>query len=753
MHLEELLRRSPDVEGIEIRKYTDIQQLPNELWQLTGLQELRLGPGHMAWTDMGRQREENWSCSRLDSLPAGISSLTGLTCLGLNGCDGLVELPDSISCLASLARAELQRCRLLTELPASFAQLRALTWLDLHDCSQLTHLPPAFGDQQCLPELCLEGCESLIELPASLGNLARLTSLVLRRCTKLAHLPNTIGDLGALRILDIFRSRCVVLPDSVTLLTKSERLEAAGVQVQSLPAGVVALTGLTRLDLSYAVITSLPDSICGLIELHELDLSCCRRLEQLPSAVGNLASLTFLNVSDCERLTHLPGSFGRLPLLGKLNLNRSGGVCLPDSATALARLQHLEAACPSLERLPDGFGMLTGLTYLYLSNARITSLPGSLSRLPNLEDLQMFSCKQLEQLPNALGSLTKLTALDIGGCSRLARLPGSCSALTALQRLACHGCLAIEDPPPGVFPKRIDQQCRLGYLQLLWLLGKQHKRDTITKLATQQEPMLRTLERMSWLVVLLATATFIAYLQPPGGLEGNHVLVSGAASCFDTASQTSADEMAAKGLTGVMQCAMVLFFAFDGLSFRLSIGCLTLIVVLSMPRMQWASDHAEAGRFYLYLVSTWLLLFLAVLFGFAAFVASGLSVHNHIMFVVGPVIPGSVLLAVGFWAFTWRFYTLFPGWSAIRAAGPFVHKELADPESDVELGQSNFWRQCPEVVARLQPAMPPGAQAQASTSSAEADPEASPLLSGAHTSSCMQPPADPQQRLVDNRVA
>lgn len=114
-------------------------------------------------------------------------------------------------------------------------------------------------------------------------------------------------------------------------------------------------------------------------------------------------------------------------------------------------------------------------------------------------------------------------------------------------------------------------------------------------------------------MVLLATATFIAYLQPPGGLDDDlkHVLVANVTSC----SAPSA-ELLAGGMSVFRQCSLLWFFVFDGLSFGLSVGSLVLVVMLSMPRIQWNDPEAEAVRFYILLVLTWALLWLCCICGF-----------------------------------------------------------------------------------------------------------------------------------------
>jgi hypothetical protein len=172
---------------------------------------------------------------------------------------------------------------------------------------------------------------------------------------------------------------------------------------------------------------------------------------------------------------------------------------------------------------------------------------------------------------------------------------------------------------------------------------------------------------------------------------------------------------------------MLLFFVFDGLSFGLSVGCLVLIVMLSMPRIQWQEEQAEAGRFYVLLLFTWLLLYLAVSFGFAAFIASGLSVHGQPWMVLGPVIPGMVLLLAGAFFFLHRFHTLNPGCAAVLAALPCRERQLAPVESDVELGQARFWREWPQYLSQL-PQSTANAAAAAQPAASVVAGERAPLL-------------------------
>jgi hypothetical protein len=208
--------------------------------------------------------------------------------------------------------------------------------------------------------------------------------------------------------------------------------------------------------------------------------------------------------------------------------------------------------------------------------------------------------------------------------------------------------------------------------------------------------MLTTLERMSWLVVLLATTTFIAFIQPPGGTSEDHqVLVSDESHCALPA---------APGTAEYRKCFMLIFFVLDGLSFGLSMGCVMLIVVLSMPRLQYRDNKIEAGRFWFLLLFTWLLLYLAVLTGVGAFLASGLAVHNKVGVVVWPLVPGLLLMGAGFISFIQRFRSLYPGWDAVWLGLFHRNAALKKVEEDVEVGQDflkskDYWEGAQKAFA------------------------------------------------------
>lgn len=197
------------------------------------------------------------------------------------------------------------------------------------------------------------------------------------------------------------------------------------------------------------------------------------------------------------------------------------------------------------------------------------------------------------------------------------------------------------------------------------VLDAQLRRQIILKLATQQETMLTTLERMSWLVLLLATTTFLAFIQPPGGYMSYQVLVTGPVVCKPGYKLPDTPQGDA-GLMDVSQlCALFVFFFFDSLSFCLSLGCVMAIVVLSMPRMQTRDDEFEAERSWLLMLATWSLLYFVVVSGFIAFVSLAAAVFQgwHVLFI--PFTFCMLLLFMGLVGMIRRFGDMFPTWPAV----------------------------------------------------------------------------------------
>jgi hypothetical protein len=362
---------------------------------------------------------------------------------------------------------------------------------------------------------------------------------------------------------------------------------------------------LIYLEMRSNNISDVPEQLFNLPKLKYLSLRDCKQLKALPGSVSSLTELQRLQPEDCTQLERLPDSMNRLRQLRKLALDNWSG----------------------LAALPEVFGELTALTYLSLDGC------SGLAQLPE-------SLRQLTE-PHAKVPGRRSTASSAGFCGiaspPMVKDENAREQVKPLQ-LSLKGCSSLlqladtEMPPQQQVLKvlQLQQQLREQQQQQLWeqqqqqlLRQRQQQLKAIQQLTTQQDTMLTTLERMSWLAVLLATATFVAYMSPPGGAVKGQVLVSNISVCSDWQSKPEDDSGAS-----IRSCALLVFFVLDGLSFGFSLGCVMMITIMSMPRIRYDDDDLEAGRFWLLLLFTWVLLYVAVVTGFFAFIASGVAVHN-----------------------------------------------------------------------------------------------------------------------------
>ena len=138
-------------------------------------------------------------CIKLDSVPVGISQLSRLKSLGLNGLD-LTKLPDWIGTLnLEIFTAMVNQ---LTELPASFSRLRTLKTLRLM-FSPLKHIPIVIFDMPWLQFIILSNCE-IREIPPSILRLDHLQALSISH-NPLESPPPEVADKGLDAIRDYWR--------------------------------------------------------------------------------------------------------------------------------------------------------------------------------------------------------------------------------------------------------------------------------------------------------------------------------------------------------------------------------------------------------------------------------------------------------------------------------------------------------------------------------------------------------------------
>lgn len=341
--------------------------------------------------------------------------------------------------------------------------------------------------------------------------------------------------------------------------------------------------------------------------LQRLELIRCQKLTTMPGAMAKLEQLSHLIICSCTKLEKLPPNMYNL-----LNLQQSA-----------------VTACTNLRELPHN---LTSRSHAQLTEVDLNGchqlqvLPSCIGRLPALETLNLTDCRSLTVLPGTLQDCASLKSVMFAGCQELQGIVGRPLLTSTAQ---------AQDMTPVVIKQ---------------IIRKLDQHRSIIKLAKQQERMLETLERMSWIAVLLATATFIGFLQPPSGAltEGKQANTK--------LSDTS----------GVVDAAIKAFFILDTCSFLLSFASLVIIVVLSMPRLASQSYKREAGRFWLLLVLAWGQLYLAVGAGCGAFVASAFAMYVPTTPSIWvPTCWGGFLLFLGLCIICQRFRNLYPGLESI----------------------------------------------------------------------------------------
>ena len=255
----------------------------------------------------------------------------------------------------------------------------------------------------------------------------------------------------------------------------------------------------------------LPPAVCQLTQLTALKVDECSSLTRLPDSVGNLAQLQELWLWGCSSLAQLPDSIGQLAQLTDLWLDDCSGLAqLPDSIGQLAQLQVLRLwGCSSLAQLPDSIGQLAQLTGLRLQGcSSLAQLPDSIGQLTRLQNLWLSGCSSLAQLPEAISALVKLQYLDLSLCESLAFPAG-------LLKLRAPGCRVIVQG--SGFMRDYDHSEKERSVQPLKRFQNMVRRhNAMRSLLGDRDARRASLDSISVVAGLLATAAFVAFASAPG---------------------------------------------------------------------------------------------------------------------------------------------------------------------------------------------------------------------------------------------
>ncbi|KAF3783307.1 Disease resistance protein [Nymphaea thermarum] len=385
---------------LTLRYCVSLKRVPQEIWQLTSLEELDL-----------------LACHQITICP-DLTSMPHLQKLNFESCKKMSELHPSIGLLKSLIDLNLSWCSSLKELTPEKWQLTSLEMLDLEHCSEITALPSQLGNCKSLARLSLRGCKSLMELPEAVCQLTSLKELYLIHCDQLEIIPD-VSSLKGLQKLDLSYCKRLVNLLGIQGLDKLEELDLSGCEnLIRCPLFSSNMTHLRTLDFGdCANMTELDPSIGHLKSLSDLILGHCESLKELPQEVSQLTSLTLLDLTGCYQISALPESMSHLQQLNWLSLQRCSSLTeIPDCICSFLNLEELDLSWTAIEEMPHSIVSLENLGSLLVSHCyRLKLLP---SLPPSLTILAARGCRKLEDVPD-IKQIKLLRVLDLGGCRSL----------------------------------------------------------------------------------------------------------------------------------------------------------------------------------------------------------------------------------------------------------------------------------------------------------------------------------------------
>ncbi|MEM1185406.1 MAG: COR domain-containing protein [Planctomycetota bacterium] len=203
----------------------------------------------------------------------------------------------------------------LESVPAGLGSLTSLTELNLND-NQLSLVPAELGSLTSLRGLRLAS-NQLSSVPAELGSLTSLTALDLSK-NQLRSVPAELGSLTSLTALDLSKNQLRSVPAELGSLTSLTTLDLSKNQLCSVPAELASLTSLLELRLYFNQLSSLPAALGSLASLRALYLFN-NELSSVPAELGSLTSLKVLDLSG-NKLSSIPAELGSLTSLKTLDL-------------------------------------------------------------------------------------------------------------------------------------------------------------------------------------------------------------------------------------------------------------------------------------------------------------------------------------------------------------------------------------------------------------------------------------------------
>jgi hypothetical protein len=323
-------------------------------------------------------------------------------------------------------------------------------------------------------------------------------------------------------------------------------------------------------------------------------------------------SLIRLNLRECNGLNQLPRTFCVLEYLEELNLHGTGFQDLPSYISKLPLTSLDLGSCNGLQVIPRSVWDLTTLMQLNLSCFRkLRRLPETISNLTGLTSLDLSQCESLESLPDALFDKMQLYKLNLTGCRNLKHLPRAFLNLVPDCQFYFEGsgfCKTYSFHPDKLRWYSVETVQRKVKTVM----------DMIDRL-NKWEAYNNSLQHMSLIAVLLATAASVAFAQSP----------------------SQADAFISAGLDPASPLSFLrAFYIADQMTFVLAMGVVMLaqlhVSTLPFDVRKYGGDYnvamADSHRAIRIWRQHFLLLGLlsaAVVSGIATFLFAGAAVYPH----------------------------------------------------------------------------------------------------------------------------
>ncbi|WVZ09431.1 hypothetical protein V8G54_013961 [Vigna mungo] len=283
----------------------------------------------------------------------------------------------------------------------SVVVLKDLVEIILFDCNNCEELPP-LGKLPHLKRVHVRGMKNVKWIDGESYEgveekaFPSLEKLSVENLPKLERMLRDEGvemvpHLSQLKIDGVFNFKVPHLPCVEEL--HATRIVAATSFIEGVGDNMVSLKTLSvRLIKGLKV---LPDQLRRLGALKDLRIGFWYDLEHFPEHVSEgLTSLRSLSISNCPKLVALPSNMSKLTSLRTVSIY--------DCST-----------------LPYGLQFVPSLRTLYIVSCMFTSLPDWLGDMTTVEELWIWSCKELRSLPSSIERLTNLSYLTIYYCPHL----------------------------------------------------------------------------------------------------------------------------------------------------------------------------------------------------------------------------------------------------------------------------------------------------------------------------------------------